>query len=624
MFAGTAIWLGWGLAPSGRAQWVTQTNTLRTGWNAVSLHVNASHATIGELVGAGDPIEEIWLWNPALPPGQMLATPQLPVGSQWASWTRTEGDASILQTLYGNASMLVRVRDGVSSFAWKIKGRPVAPHYRWSLTGLNFIGFPTPPAAPTFESFLGADAQALDWAVEGQVFRYQGGHLGMTNPIIIPPVAYRTTPVRRDHAYWVRTGDTYNQYFGPFQVRETGSSGIRFGASSSQTRFVLQNMTPTPLTVTMRQVGSEAPPAGIEPAVGTLPLLVRGSLNASNLTFGYTSLGTGVHDWLLAPKGQKGSEVEVVLGLNRMQMNGAAGAAFEGILRFTDSLGLSQVDVGASAQATSREGLWVGRATVAYVGQYLKNYARAETASDLDALLARLQLEQGGNGYRYAWEPTSGRVLVFGGPDNRTGSYLLDGPIKLDAGGVARPFPLRLILHNDGAMAFLLQRVYLGVGMNSNLVVATGQEALLPSELATARRITSVHLPTADGNLPWAFTGTLTEGQTLTTTVTLAHDDDGSNPFLHAYHPDHDNLDALFDTPLPAGVESYGVRRVISLQIQSPSDDFESLTQGGTSLAGNYAETVTFLRQGGDTKSFSVLGMFRIHRITDIATLTTP
>ena len=35
----------------------------------------------------------------------------------------------------------------------------------------------------------------------------------------------------------------------------------------------------------------------------------------------------------------------------------------------------------------------------------------------------------------------------------------------------------------------------------------------------------------------------------MATTVTLSYNDQASNPFLHTYHPDHDNLDATFSTP---------------------------------------------------------------------------
>src|SRR5262245_36419720 len=95
------------------AQWITQTNSLKAGWNAVFLHVDASYATLDQLVGSdlANPIEEIWSWQPALPTGQFVESPQVPTGagSQWSSWTRLQGPTSPLQRLAGNGAYLVRV-----------------------------------------------------------------------------------------------------------------------------------------------------------------------------------------------------------------------------------------------------------------------------------------------------------------------------------------------------------------------------------------------------------------------------------------------------------------------------------------------------------------------------------
>jgi len=141
------------------AQWITQTNALRAGWNAVFLHVDASHATLDQLVASdpNNPIQEIWYWVPALPTGQFVESPQIPsgAGNQWASWSRATGPASVLQRLAGNGAYLVRVTNSVAQYNWTVKGKPVRPTYRWTLTGLNFIGFPVATApAPFFEAFL--------------------------------------------------------------------------------------------------------------------------------------------------------------------------------------------------------------------------------------------------------------------------------------------------------------------------------------------------------------------------------------------------------------------------------------------------------------------------------------
>jgi hypothetical protein len=495
----------------------------------------------------------------------------------------------------------------------------VAPTYRWTLTGLNFIGFPTPlTPAPFFEAFV---APAPELQQNGEYFRYQGGDLGATNPVRI--VAPRTTPVRRDQAYWVRAGETYNTYFGPIQVVQSSPAGIRFGDNRGQATFRLRNQANVPVTVTLRQIASETPPAGQTPIAGPPPLLVRGAINTTNLTFGYSNLSTTPQQWTLAAAGAVGSEVEVVLGLNRTQMAGGPGALFAGVLRLTDSLGLSQIDLEVSALKESTAGLWVGDASVAYVGHYLKPYAKAGSPAEFAALLTRLQLGQGVNGYRYEWDASTGRVLVFGGPEQKTGSYLLDGPIKVDSGTVALPHPLRLIVHNSGGAVRLLQKVFHGVAPGSNTVLTTRESLLHPGLLSQARRISAVHLPTSAANVPWNFSGAMQPGGAITVAVPTSFDDASSNPFLHAYHPDHDNLDAQFATAVARGAESYGVTRQITLTFTAPANDFNSLTRGSQDLGGNYAETITFAGRGSDTRQFNVLGTFTLKRLSDITSLTT-
>ena len=594
---------------------------LRAGWNGIYLHVDASHTSLDSLVANFPNIQEIWYWRPALPTGQFITSPQNPVGtgSQWSSWTRALGAASNLKRLVGNGAYLVRVANNSAPVTWPVKGKPLAPTYRWTMTGLNFLGFPVPPSpAPSFESFL---ANAPELQASGEIYRYVGGNLNNNNPDRV--TTFRTTPVARDQAYWVQAGESYNQYFGPIQLIGVSTPGIRFGSSLGQVSFRLRNLAGVPITVSLRQIASETPPTGQNAIMAAPPLLVRGPINSTNLTFGYTALTIDPQPWSLSAAGQVGSEVEVVLGLNRSTMPGPVGGLFAGILRVTDSLGLSQVDISVSAEKASTAGLWVGGAAVSYVSHSLKSYAKVANDLELTQLLARLQLAEGANGYHYERDAASGRVLVFGGPENKTGSYLLDGAIKVDSGTVASSFPLRLILHNDGTTTRLLRKVYSGTGLGSNTVVTLRENQLLPASLDTARRMSAVHLPTSSSNSPWICSGAMAPGAALTVTIPLAYNDDVSaNPFLHTYHPDHDNLDAQFSSPLPSGFESYGVTRRMTLSFTAPGNNFNELTQGNQDLAGNYAEVITFEGRAGQSRQYNALGSFSLKRISEIATLT--
>lgn len=621
----TAVIL-WSASTPLHAQWTTQTNALRGGWNAVFMHVDASHATLDDLVGkdASNPIQEIWYWQPKQPTGQFVESPQLPTGggSQWVNWIRNLGTPSELQRLIPNAAYLVKLDTNAAPYDWKVKGKPLAPTYQWTLTGLNFLGFPTPPspvtAQPFWENFL---AQSPSLQQSAEIYRYQGGEFGPTNPARL--LAFRTTRMRRDQAVWIRAGENYNTYFGPIQILPLSGNGLHFGKLKGQERVRIRNQASTPITVTLRQLPSEAAPADQTPIQGEPTLLVRGVINSTNLTYSYSNLKGGLQQWNLAAAGDAGSEVEIYLGLNRSTLTGPVGALHAGILRFTDSLGLSQIDIGVSAERASSAGLWVGEASIGSIAHRLKPYASATNALDFQAVLNRLHLTEGNNGIHYEWNSNSGRILVFGGPEKKTGSYLLDGSIKIDAGEVATPYPLRLIVHNDGSASRLLQKVYYGIGVASNAVLATRESSLLPSQLTSARRISSVHLPTSDANIPWTLTGSMASGASLTGSVPLAYNDTTSNPFLHNYHPDHDNLDAQFKTQLARGLESYGIVRELNLSFTSPPDNFDALTRGSQDLSGQYGETITVQGRESQSRQYYLSGTFSLKRISDIATLTT-
>src|SRR5262249_2372810 len=139
----------------------------------------------------------------------------------------------------------------------------------------------------------------------------------------------------------------------------------------------VRNLTRTPRGVTLPPPLPEAPPAGQANIVTAPPLIIRSDFNATNLVYGYSNLPLGaVRSWTLAPANSPGSEIEVVIGLNRSAITTASGALLGRFLRFNDGFGFSQVDIGVSATAASNSGLWVGNAVVTQVGQYLKSYSR--------------------------------------------------------------------------------------------------------------------------------------------------------------------------------------------------------------------------------------------------------
>jgi len=183
-----------------------------------------------------------------------------------------------------------------------------------------------------------------------------------------------------------------------------------------------------------------------------------------------------------------------------------------------------------------------------------------------------------------------------------------------------------IIFNPTNGSPSLLQRVYYGIRQATNVVVATTESVLDPGTLNVDRRITATQLPWTAANTPYPFTGgPLQQGATLTTTVTEAYDDQAANPFLHTYHPDHNNLNFNYSPPheLPQGSQSYTITRVIQLTVAPGSSDFISLTTANSSLVGYYNETITLAGLGGATKSYQTAGTFSLKQLSPIPNLTT-
>ena len=197
--------------------------------------------------------------------------------------------------------------------------------------------------------------------------------------------------------------------------------------------------------------------------------------------------------------------------------------------------------------------------------------------------------------------------------------------LNTNLGALPGAFPLRLIVFTDGTNCSLLQRVYYGLAPGTNVVVATTESALDPAQLGTARRISAVHMPWTAANNPIPISGQLALGGTLTATFGQDYADQAANPFLHTYHPDHNNLDLSQNPPreLPVGSQSFSISRTMTLFVAPNTMDFLTLTSGNTSLSGSYTETVTLTGLGGATRTFNSAGTFSLVRISQIATLTT-
>lgn len=254
------------------------------------------------------------------------------------------------------------------------------------------------------------------------------------------------------------------------------------------------------------------------------------------------------------------STIEIQFGINRADstMAGApAGAFFASFLRVRDGGNLFDIYLPASATKSSLAGLWVGD----------------------------ISLNQ------------------------------------VDGGGTPREFPLRTLLYvADNGSVKLLSKVFIGklAAASNEIGVCTDESLLDSASLATAQRLVSAHMP-LDQAISFG-SGGVSLPSSISGHIQTAYNDPTS-PFVHQYHPDHDNKNPR-GAPVPAGVESYSVNRACTFNFTSspPSGSSASSGWGSSVIGGTYQEVITGLK----STSITLTGTFELRRATEIGTLTTP
>jgi len=543
-------------SPRALAQWQTVTYTLRGGWNAIYLHGEATHATLDAQLADHPSVRSVWRWNPNPEQAGFLTTPLLPGAGtpEWSVWTRGDPAGSTLSVLDGRSAYLVECLGAATD-----------------TISLPITQRVLPPRATWVRD--GANLIGFPTRKTGSAYPAFSTYFA-TFPTALasgsrvyryaggplgaanPVQLFSTTSERvdRDQAYWFEA-PVVGDFYAPLEITASLPEGLAFGRAGSLITVRVRNRSSAPISVGVAPVASAPAPAGQDPVVGPVPLLRRVFVAAS-ASYETTALGAGFTE-TIAPQ----ATTELSFLVDRSAMTGAADAFYASLLRFTDGSNLIDISLPVSARVGTLAGLWVG-----------------------DISLSGVQSKAPG----------------------ATGS------------ATARPLPLRVLLHvDDAGVARLLSQVFVGrlAAAPESTGLCLRESALLGSAKADAARYVAGHLP-LDRALS-AGSGSVALGATLVRTVDLPFDDP-VNPFVHAYHPDHDNLDARRQ-PLPAGVESYAVRRVCAFTFApAPIAGAPSVGWGSTVLGGTYSETITGLHKD----PLAVTGTFLLRRVNESGAIT--
>ena len=511
-FGALAISLAFCLTPTagvadGSPVTVSQTITLRKGWNA--FYVEVSPTVAATEVFSSWPVNFVGVYDPA----SFLLTRQF--SSDWdskglsmnpvATWHRGYPELSSIETLPAGIVCLAFNTNSTST-AITVTGVPAAPRMAWHKTDsgevYNFIGFSLQQGA----EIAPADyMRGFDGAVTGGGFFEFAGSSSNKMPSVVS--AYATRKVRDGDVLLVAS-DTQSRWAGPLFVSPMG--GPEFGADGTRASLTIRNDGADARTVDVAllrpgDVGVAGPWGDISLPEEALKLR-DAAVALTNAVWGAVSPETGSRR-IASKQLDAGETWKLEFGLNRAALPAAEkGATFGALLRITDADGgsMMRVDVPITGAASGTDtaatawpsGLWV--ADVA-LNQILPPGAVAETETGGEA---RIRL-----------------------------------PIHLDAQGNLRLLQRVVAAGTTASDGTMTYHLYAGT-------------AKVPSTATVAMRISAVTLPTETPVILAESGGTFSAGVSFPFTVA----GDGATSLLrHPLHPQHDGLRWDFSTKAPSG-----------------------------------------------------------------------
>jgi hypothetical protein len=498
---------------------------------------------------------EVWRWNPNPNQVQFTSSPLIPTeGTPEWNVWKRVGGGNTLSLMTGPASYLVRCA-GTTANTYSI---PIKQS-------------PKPPRTSWVRN--GANLNGFSTFKNGANFPTFSNYFA-TFPTAIAPSTkiykyvggdlgpgnplqvFSPTAERvdRNQAYWF-SAEVVGDFAAPLQFSFTSADGLSFGRTGTSVTARIYNRSDAVVTVTFTPANSETEPASQPSITGPAPL-TRRVFNTTTLVNEDVPI-TGAITEVLAPK----ATTTVTFGINRAAMTGAANALYASLLRVTDSSNLMDLYLPVSAQKDTLAGLWIGDISVNGVGSQVAGATGTTTQ---------------------------------------------------------REFPLRTLLHvTDTGTPRLLSQVFLGqlAAPGNDAGVCTTEALLKQDAKAFAQRFVATHMPL---NQVITGTGGLTGlPGTVSCTITIPFNDP-TNPFVHQYHPDHDNKDARFQ-PVGAGVESYNITRTCTFTFTaSPPPGGTTIGWGSSVIGGTYAETITGIHKNPITVS----GTFELRRASEIGTLS--
>jgi hypothetical protein len=561
-----------------------QTIELQPGWNAIHVELKPENDAI-EQVFAGIPVASVWRWLPDDRPVAFIQDPDEEVLTVdgWYGYFPSNRPESVLSNLYtisANQAYLVRLL-GDEPRELTIEGRPILRNQTWRPDDFQFTGFHVEPGnEPTFQNwFAGSDAHQA-----GPIFKL--GDNGEWREVTEPAIE----TIRSGEAYWVYT-DGRSTYQGPMPLSLKFGNGIDFKRALSRETVLLNNASGLNNEIRIRKLPADTP----------VPLALERHDEVTRETFWPT-----LEEETTISVGVDSGEI-LNLGVTRA---GLFTAEASQILEFTNGLG-------------ARRLLHVGVDSLA--------------PTDSETQLARSSTRSGDGNKIKNGRSTDPRYAGLW-----VGVASIDSVSMAQQGGVVpvpvgTDFPLRIMMHVDAAgnVRLLNEAIlmweegeevpdednpeFTRIETPGRLVLLT-DDTLIPNYTGVVERggeAAGNRVSTAAYDFPGNqldLSGAFGPGGSVFGTIVL-DPEFRTNPFLHRFHPDHDNLDAQY---LNFEQEAYEVTREIELFFaEEDPEGFDRPEWGDEEVAGTYTEAISGLHRS----TIFVSGIFRMRRASDVPLL---
>jgi hypothetical protein len=551
---------------------------LRPGWNSVYVQVDPVEQNIATLF-AGVPVASIWRWLPTNEGARFIQDPAegLENVEGWFAWfpePRPEAFLSNLFRLNANNAYLIRL-EGSQNHEVVLRGRPRFRPLQWKPDAFTLTGLPVnADAPPTFGEFFSQSPAHQNQPV------YRLSSNGQWQL-----VAPGSTPIRAGEAYWIHTRGNLGYQGRMSLVLDQGDS-LEYTAALDTNRIVFRNRSGVPGTFQVRRVGANNMPLAFlheDPETGetgwpTLPAVLNldappGQDVFLSLSVVRRQFSSFRMEQILEISDEHGERVYLHAGGNTIQPFVAPGG------QVASASTRSVVQQGGNTRSLA--GLWLGEVSVEAVSE--------SQMAGVEPTPVR--------------EPFVKRVIVH--VDNAGQARLLKDVIQMWEDGTMAPSaidPTAMEVDEPGRFVLITDQNL--IGMYSGAASRNG-------------RPVGLRYSTVAYDFPGnerEFDGEFRPGGQISVSLVM-EPDFPTNPFLHRYHPDHDNLDEQF---LNFKKEAYQVVREMRLTLTQ--DDPLGRTPPGwgeTIVGGMFEESISGLHRN----TIFTSGQFRMRRVSAVPVL---